>query len=167
MVSDKRKWRWKFSVLRFWLEARWLEKGAWKLKYSALPNKFTSLVFHGPLLPLTAFTINLFPSASAQRKTCKNRKSILWRLQMILTQGQIFHYFEQPYNIILIVLPFRFCLHIIKVAFNQRKHEYGKKSLDEADPSKISAAPSQSFMTLSVMMFPGKLFLRRPKGNLK
>ena len=86
---------------------------------------------------------------------------------MILTQGQFFHYFKQPYNIILIVLPCRFRLHINKVTFNQRKHEYGKKPLDDADPSKITVAPSQSSMTLSVMMFPGKLFLRRPKGNLK
>ena len=86
---------------------------------------------------------------------------------MIVTQGQFFHYLKQPYNIVLIVLPYRFCLHIIKVAFNQREHEYAKKSLDDADPSKISVAPSQSSMTLSVMMFREKLFLRRPKGNLK
>ena len=86
---------------------------------------------------------------------------------MILTQGQFFHYFKHPYSIILIVLPCRFCLHIINVASNQRKHEYGKKSLDDADPSKISVAPSQSSMTLNVMMFWGKLFLRQPKGNLK
>ena len=52
---------------------------------------------------------------------------------MIVTQGQFFHYLKQPYNIILIVLPCRFCLHIIKVVFNQRKYEYGKKSLEDAD----------------------------------